>query len=297
MSGELWIAEGFTQYYGPLLETRSGVTQANGFVRSLNGIVNTVTNAPGRRFYGPIGMSQQAPFTDAAVSIDPQNRANIFISYYTYGAGIALAIDLSLRSRGPHTLDDFMRAMWQDFGKPQIPYTLDGARHALVTASGDSAWASDFWTRYVEGHELPDYPKLLANAGLLVRKAQAGAPWIGNVQGGGRGGPSNAPPLTITAPMLIGTPLYDAGLDQGDRVTAIDGKALTSDDDLRATIAAHKPGDKVMISFDGRAGHREASMTIQENPAVQVVTFEDAGMTPSDQQLAFRAKRLSTRQK
>jgi predicted metalloprotease with PDZ domain len=245
-------------------------------------------------------MSQQAPFTDAAVSIDPQNRANIFISYYTYGAGIALAIDLSLRSRGPHTLDDFMRTMWKNHGKPQIPYTLDDARRALATASGDSAWAWDFWKHYIAGHELPDYPKLLANAGLLVRKAQAGAPWIGDALGGGGGRQGaanpNAVPLTINGSVLIGSPLYDAGLERGDRITSLDGKALASDADLRAAIAAHKPGDKVTIGFEGRAGHRDASMTIAENPAVQVVTFEDAGMTPTDQQLAFRAKWLSTRQ-
>jgi predicted metalloprotease with PDZ domain len=301
MSGELWIAEGFTQYYGPLLEARSGVTQASGFVRSLNGIVNAVTNAPGRRFYGPIEMSQQAPFTDAAsVSIDPQNRANIFISYYTYGAGIALAIDLSLRARGGHTLDDFMRTMWKNHGKPEIPYTLDDARRALAAASGDSVWAWDFWKHYIAGHELPDYPKLLANAGLLVRKAQAGVPWIGDALGGGGGrqgaANANAVPLTIAGQVLIGTPLYDAGLEHGDRITALDGKALASDADFRAAIAARKPGDKVTIGYEGRAGHRDATMTIAENPAVQVVTFEDAGMSPTDQQLAFRAKWLSTRQ-
>lgn len=299
MSDALWIAEGFTQYYGPLLEARAGVTQAGAFVHGLSGIVNTVTNAPGRRFYGPIGMSQQAPFTDAAVSIDPQNRANIFISYYTYGAGIALAIDLSLRSRGPHTLDDFMRTMWKTRGKPEIPYTLADARDALATASGDSAWAWDFWKRYIAGHELPDYPGLLAHAGILVRKSQAGAAWIGDFQsGGGRQGAASATavPLTITAPMLIGTPLYDAGLERGDRITALDGKPLTTDAELHAAIAAHKPGDKVTIAFDNRAGHREATLTIAENPALQVVTFEEAGMNPTDQQLAFRAKWLSTRQ-
>ncbi len=28
----------------------------------------------------------QAPFVDAATSIDPDNRGNTFISYYTWGA-------------------------------------------------------------------------------------------------------------------------------------------------------------------------------------------------------------------
>ena len=307
-SGELWIAEGFTQYYGPLLEARSGVTPSNAFVRSLNGIVNAVTNAPGRRYFGPIGMSQQAPFTDAAVSIDPQNRANIFISYYTYGAGVALAIDLSLRARGGKTLDDFMRTMWKNHGKPEVPYTLDDARRALATASGDSAWAWDFWKRYVAGHELPDYPGLLANAGILVRKAQPGSPWIGDYQfrpllppqaagqGGGRGAAQIVAPLTINSNVLVGSPLYDAGLERGDRIIGLDGKELTAETDFRAAIAAHKPGDKVTIAFEGRAGRRDASMTIIENPALNVAAFEDVGMNATDDQLKFRAKWLSTRQ-
>ncbi len=297
LSGELWIAEGFTQYYGPLLEARSGVTQGNGFVRSLGGIVNAVTNAPGRRFFGPIGMSQQAPFTDAAVSIDPQNRGNIFISYYTYGAGIALAIDLSLRSRpGGRTLDDFMRTMWRNHGKPEIPYTLDDARRALATASGDSAWAWEFWKRYVAGHELPEYPRLLENAGILVRKSQAGAAWIGDYQFRSMVPNQEVAPLTINSAVLIGSPLYDAGLERGDRIMTLDGKEMATETEFRAAIAAHKPGDRVTIGYDGRAGRRDASVTIAENPTLQVLTFEDAGLNPTDLQLAFRAKWLSTRQ-
>jgi predicted metalloprotease with PDZ domain len=296
LSGELWIAEGFTQYYGPLLEARSGVTQSNAFVRGLGGIVNAITSAPGRRYFGPIGMSQQAPFTDAAVSIDPQNRANIFISYYTYGAGIALAIDLSLRARGGKTLDDFMRTMWKNHGKPEIPYTRDDARRALAIASGDSAWAWDFWKRYIAGHELPDYPALLANAGIAVRKVQPGVAWIGDYQFRPALPNQNVAPLTIDSNVLVGSPIYDAGLELGDRIISVDGNALNAEADFRGAISAHKPGDRVTITYEGRAGRRDASVTIGESPAVQVVAFEEAGMNATDQQLAFRAKWLSTRQ-
>jgi predicted metalloprotease with PDZ domain len=242
-------------------------------------------------------MSQQAPFTDAAVSIDPQNRANVFISYYTYGAGIALAIDLSLRSRpGGRTLDDFMRTMWKTHGKPEIPYTLDDARRALATASNDSAWAWDFWKRYIAGHELPDYPRLLENAGILVRKAQPGAAWIGDYQFRGIAPNQEVAPLTINSAVLLGSPLYDAGLERGDRIVAIDGREMGTEADFRAAIAAHKPGDRVTISYEGRAGRHDVAVAIAENPSLQVLTFEEAGLNTTDQQLAFRAKWLSTRQ-
>src|SRR5690606_39231731 len=85
------------------------------YARQLSNAVNTLTNHPGRNYAGPAGMSQQAPFVDAATSIDPHNRSNTFISYYTYGDGIALALDLTLRGRG-HTLDELMQLMWRRFG-------------------------------------------------------------------------------------------------------------------------------------------------------------------------------------
>jgi predicted metalloprotease with PDZ domain len=305
LSGELWIAEGFTQYYGPLVETRAGLTPVAQFVRGLGGTVNEMTNSPGRRYFGPIGMSQQAPFVDAAVSVDPQNRGNVFISYYTYGAGIALAIDLSLRARGDKTLDDFMRAMWTRHGKPEVAYTLDDARRALAIASGDSAWAFDFWKKYVVGSELPDYGPLLERAGLVLRKAQAGAPWIGNVQYssntppsfvGGVMQPASGPATTINSGVLVGTPLYEAGLERGDRFVSIDGKDVTSGAEINSTVTAHKPGDKLAIVFEGRAGRRETTITVAENPRVEVVTFEDAGRTPTAAQLAFRQKWTSSKQ-
>jgi len=304
MSDALWIAEGFTQYYGSLLMTRAGLSLATNYPRSLSGTVNAVTNSPGRRLFGPIQMSQQAVFQDAGVSIDPQNTVNNFISYYTYGAGIALAMELSLRARGK-TLDDYMRVLWQRHGKPEIAYTLDDARRALGKVAGDTAWANGFWSRYVDGHELPDYNTLLEPAGMLVRVAQPGAPWIGvtggaGARGGGRtGAPAAAASatsgFTVSAPVLVGTPLYAAGLETGDRIIMVDGKEVTADSVLTNVIAGHKPGERITVVFEGRAGRREATLAIAENPAVQVTTFEDAGRTPSAEQLAFRAAWLGSK--
>ena len=45
-------------------------------------------------------MSLRAPFVDAAKAIDQVNP-NIFVSYYPYGAVVALALDLQLRQRYP----------------------------------------------------------------------------------------------------------------------------------------------------------------------------------------------------
>ncbi len=90
MSGELWFAEGFTSYYDDLTLTRAGLIAQEDYIKGLTGTFNYVWNSPGRQFFNPIEMSYQAPFVDAARSVDDINRDNTFISYYSYGSMLGL---------------------------------------------------------------------------------------------------------------------------------------------------------------------------------------------------------------
>src|SRR5688500_9754590 len=125
MSGELWLAEGFTSYYGPLILKRADLFSLSDFVQEIGGAINRVLAAPGRQLRSAVEMSQFAPFVDAATSIDPTVFDNTFLSYYTWGEGIGLGLDLTLRDRsdGRVTLDGFMCALWTRFGKreSQVP--------------------------------------------------------------------------------------------------------------------------------------------------------------------------------
>ena len=88
MSSNLWFAEGFTQYFGELLLRRAGVyTDTEYCQEALSGLVGAMKLAPGAARYSPVYMSQQAPFVDAAAAIDPNNRANTYLSYYYIGGG------------------------------------------------------------------------------------------------------------------------------------------------------------------------------------------------------------------
>ena len=99
MSGELWLAEGFTNYYEWLVMIRAGLMPLEGYAENAAGTINIVTLGPGRLIRSAVEMSQFAPFVDAATSIDRTNFENTFISYYTWGEAIGMALDLSLRDR------------------------------------------------------------------------------------------------------------------------------------------------------------------------------------------------------
>ena len=159
----LWLAEGFTQYYGNLLLIRAGFTpQAQGGI-GFGGTINAVVNGSGRQVRSAVEMSQHAPYTDAAASIDKTEFGRSFISYYTYGAAIALALDLSLRemSDGAITLDDYMRLLWTTYGKPASatpgvvarPYTLRDLRNRLADLTKNKVFADEFIGKYVVGRD------------------------------------------------------------------------------------------------------------------------------------------------
>ncbi|MBB4636256.1 M61 family metallopeptidase [Longimicrobium terrae] len=298
MSGELWFAEGFTSYYDALFIRRAGLSDDAEYASEAGGTANAVVNAAGRRFFSPVEMAKQAPFVDAAVSIDPVNRGNTFLSYYTWGAGIGLGLDLTLRSRFNNiTLDDFMRAMWRQYGREQTPalaparpYTVADLRRVLGEVTRDTAFANDFFRRYVEGREAVDYAPLLARAGYLLRKSQAGRPWLGgqidDAQGGG---------VRLTQPSLYGGSLYSAGLDIGDVIRSVDGQLVANAAALRTLLQGRQAGDRLQVEVVSRGTTRTVAMALVENPALEAVPYEAAGMTLTPEMRAFRESWLGSR--
>ena len=65
-----------------------------------------------------------------------------------------------------------------------------------------------------------------------------------------------------------GTPAAQAGLGQGDVVTALDGKSVTSGTDITEILVGHHPGDKVSITWTDTAGQSHtATLTLGTGPA------------------------------
>ncbi|NCI45985.1 M61 family metallopeptidase [Sediminibacterium soli] len=265
MSHELWFAEGFTQYYGNLLLARAGLTEEKNYLLTAGGLVNAKMNTPGATYYSPVDASNHAVFVDAAVSIDRNNYANMFSSYYTYGAAIALALDLEMQVRYHKTLDAFMRAMWQKFGKKEIPYTLAGMQDALASVT-DAAFAAKFFSSYITGHEPVDYASLLAKGGYDLKKINEGRPAIGFSL-------SSADPnrAIIANGTIRGSAAYIAGLDINDEIIKLDGTAVKNNTDLGNFLQNKKTGDAVTVTYKHRGIEKTTSLVLKEQPMIMLV--------------------------
>ncbi|MBY0495885.1 MAG: PDZ domain-containing protein [Cyanobacteria bacterium] len=303
MSDDLWLGEGFTNYFDGLIQHRAGFTTLEGFAGELAGVINTVQLSPGRIFRSAVDMSRLAPFVDAAASIDRTAWPNLFISYYTYGQAIGLGLDLSLRDRsnGKTSGDDYMRALWARFGRPgqkepgkvTTPYSIDGLKETLATVSGDRNFANNFFAQFVEGRQIVDYTRLLERAGLIVRKRAAGRPFVGQVQLT-PGGSS----LRVGSLVPWESPLYKAGVAQDDQLVNLDGTDLTSMLAFDQIMARHKAGDRVSLRFVRRSGEAvNATLELEEDPRVEIVPVEKIGGVLNDDQKRFRESWLNSLQK
>ena len=262
MSGELWFAEGFTSYYTALMQARSGSISAEQYVNGLGGSVGYVINAPGRNYHSPVEMSYQAPFVDAATSIDPTNLSNIFISYYTYGSVLGLALDMSLRSLdNGKNLDDYMKYVWEQHGKTEIPYTVRDLQARLAEYAGES-FGNEFFEKYILDSQMPDYPSLFKKMGVTyTNRAQGLASIGGNIRKQRAG-------WQLTGNATVDSPIYKAGIESEDVILSLAGNVLTDDSNINEIIAAHKPGDSIEIKYRKIWGEEKTSkLTLEEAQA------------------------------
>lgn len=290
VSDLLWFGEGFTSYYDDLAIRRAGITDDAAYASGWNGTLNYVLNSPGSHYFSAAEMSMQAPFVDAAASIDPQNRGNTFISYYSWGSVIGLGLDLTLRRDFDLTLDDFMRRMWNRYGRDEIPYTIEDLQTELGSLTEDSDFADDFFARYIHGHEMPDLQALFAEAGFLLEKTNPGEAvlFYGNQLSFDNGA------ARVTGYTTVGSPAYEAGLSNGDLLISVDGVRIQNGNQSQV-LADKSPGDSVTVEYESLGETYSASVALAENPSLRLVTYESAGLELTDELREFRNNWFSSR--
>jgi predicted metalloprotease with PDZ domain len=194
-----------------------------------------------------------------------------------------------------------MRTVWLDRGKVMKPYTIPDLQADLAKVTNNPKFAAEFFNKYIYGVEKNNYEALLAKAGLVLRKMAPGKAWAGSLSGAGRRGRSGqartsgsegVPILTST---VMGTPVYKAGLDAGDIILKADGKDLKEEKDFDDLVATKNIGDKIVVNYKNRTGNHETTVTLEENPYLEIVTFEKAGKELTQDEKDFRGKWLSSK--
>ncbi|MFT5890355.1 MAG: putative metalloprotease with PDZ domain [Dokdonia sp.] len=257
MSGSLWFAEGFTSYYTSLMMCRAELISKEDYVKGLTRTFNYVWNSPARQFFNPIEMSYQAPFVDAATAVDPVNRNNTFISYYSYGSALGLALDLSLREKGLN-LDEYMKLIWKKHGKKEKPYTVEDL-HALLKDYAGDTFGDDFFLKYIYKSDMPAMHHLFESVGVSLSQDANKASFGVAVTNG-----------AITRNTTIGTAAYKAGLEKGDKIIKVNNTPVTQENSFSDIIVDLRPNDVLNITYESYGVAKETTVTLQQDPSYTI---------------------------
>lgn len=179
----LWVAEGWTQYYGVMAMHRAGIMDRAWLLRSLAGMIRYNSEIPARKELSARMASFQAPFFDGAPNAMATDPAHEFISYYTKGQALAMLLDLQIRSRtrNAKSLDDVLRELKaRVWDAPNASYYLQGRGYTeldVERAASKIAGADlhPWFERYVGGVEDLPWSETLPLAGLALTISGEGA--------------------------------------------------------------------------------------------------------------------------
>ena len=82
--------------------------------------------------------------------------------------------------------------------------------------------------------------------------------------------------------VVAGKPAEKAGLQMGDTITAVNGKAVKSGDELVSIISAVKPGNKVDITYVRNGQQKQASVSVEDRAKLFPDRTEEAEDTSTD---------------
>jgi predicted metalloprotease with PDZ domain len=181
----LWIAEGWTNYYGNITLARTGIIDRPRYYGMLANVARYNNEMPGRKELSPRMASFHAPYWDGRAAPMATNGANTWVSYYTVGEGRAAFLDLHIRglTRGAKSLDDVLRLLkTRTWDAPSSSYYLQGRGYTeadVERAASDVAGVDlkPWFDRYVGGTDDLPWQEALSVVGLrlAVTRGESGA--------------------------------------------------------------------------------------------------------------------------
>ena len=246
----LWFFEGVTSYYDDLVLLRSGVITEQTYFGLLNKVLNGVLRGAGRNRQS---LAESSFDAWSKYYRQDENSPNAIVSYYTKGALLALALDLTIRreTAGKKSLDDLMRLLWQQFGRDFYKLQPEGRQQGVsgqqlqdLAGQLSGIKMKSFFDQYVRGTKDLPLAALLAGFGVqLTDQRKADQPGLG-VKLKREGDDCKL------MHVFTGLAAQRAGLSAGDALVAIDGLRVTGADvqsNLSRLLGRYKVGDRIVV--------------------------------------------------
>ena len=252
----LWIAEGFTDYYGSVLVRRGAISTRDEYFEDLSNQIEAVQTTPGR-LVTPVGM---ASYDTWIKQYRPdENTINTTVNYYPKGAVIAFLLDAKIRkaTNDAKSLDDAMRLAYSRYSGEK-GYTLDQFYQTMSEVAGVDL--KPWFARAVDTTDELDYAEALDWFGLRFRPVDSRGQraWLGATARAEAG-------RLVVSQIRRSTPAFDAGLNVDDEILAVDDVRVRPEG-MTARLEQYKPGDRVALLVARRDKIMRLEVTLGVEP-------------------------------
>ena len=277
----LWVAEGFTNYYGHLMLRRAGIWSDKKFLEQEAQTIRRIESAQGSKLMSAEESSLSAPFLDDAPHAQIVNLHNTAISYYPKGELIGMVMDLLVRGRtkGRSSLDDVMRRMYDEFylNSPNSSYYLRGRGYQTedlerIVSQVSGTDFTDFFKRYVRTVEVLPYEEAFSYVGLRLVKTEAKEPFDAGLA------IEFEDRVAMIENVRNGSPAEEAGISAGDEIVSLAGREVTKD--WLKSMARYKPGDSIPITVKRDRRTIKTNMVLKEVERFDYRIEEKSDATP-----------------
>ena len=267
----LWVYEGQTQFWGYVLQARSGLVSKQDTLDAYAAIAGNYDLAPGRQWRDLVDTTND-PIISAR---RPKGWTSWQRSedYYNEGLMVWMEVDAMLRQKsgGTKSIDDFARAFFGirdgDYGEVTytfddvaktlngiVPYDWAGFLNQRLTETGKPAPVNGF---AMNGYKLvyTDTPTKYFSS-LEKSRGTDGTYSIG----------LNVGPDGNVNGVIWDSPAFKAGLDVGTQIQAINGEAYSGDRLKAAIVAAKTSKDPIQLLVKNGPRFRNVAIDYHGGP-------------------------------
>lgn len=283
----LWVYEGQTQFWGYILQARSGIVSKQDTLDMLANIAASLDNRPARTWRALIDTTN-----DPIISA---RRPKGWVSwqrsedYYNEGLLIWLEVDSMLRAQsgGRKSMDDFARAFFgtRDGDWGVLTYRIEDVAATLNTIQPYD-WAGFLNTRLNGLSERAPLAGFTANGYRLIYTDEPTAAFKDGEKRASRMDLSYSLGLSVGKGGAIGSvtwdsPAFEAGLDVGESIVAVAGREY-SDDRLRDAVKAAKgTRDPIRLLIKSGSAYREIAIDYHDGlryPRLEKIGTGEGGL-------------------
>ncbi len=289
----LWVYEGQTQFWGYVLQARSGLVSKQDTLDAYAGIAGSYDLAPARQWRDLIDTTND-PIISAR---RPKGWTSWQRSedYYNEGLMVWMEVDAMLRQKsgGTKSIDDFAKAFFGirngDWG--EVTYTFDDVANTL-NGIVPYDWASFLTKRLTETGQPAPVDGFAMNGYKLVYTAEPTKYFTNAEKSGGVNvtysiGLSVAKDGEATA-VIWDSPAFKAGLDVGTVIQAVNGTAYSGDVLKAAIVTAQTSKEPIKLLVKSGPRYREVAIDYHGGPRYPRLQKTGTGETGLDKLLMPR---------